>query len=107
MTNKYGYPTFAEAHKTALREAGLLPGAQPAELIRSSRGEPEIIPSALEAAVEWLRDVLKTGPVDGVSIKKHALASGISERTSDRAASRLKVVRTWRGFGEPKLWSMQ
>lgn len=64
---------------------------------------------ALDEAAEWLRGVLKD---DGATDRREILASaeraGFSERTIDRARSRLGVIAKQHGYGKDKrsLWEL-
>jgi hypothetical protein len=48
--------------------------------------------SALDEAVEWLRDVLADGPMDAKEVHRRARENGISERTLRRAKRPAGVV---------------
>ena len=48
--------------------------------------------SALDEAVEWLRDVLADGPLDAKDVHRRARENGISERTLKRAKRPAGVV---------------
>lgn len=69
---------------------------------------------AIAEAVDWLREVLQGAPEggtpgrpkDGKWVKEQARASGIAERTLDRAAQKLGVVKHSNGFGKSRLWAM-
>jgi len=62
--------------------------------------------SALDEAVEWLRDALTDGPLGAKEVKDLAHRDGVSPRTLDRAKSRLKVIAGPDGFGGPWIWRL-
>lgn len=57
-----------------------------------------------EEAQDWLRDALTQGPRPARDLFKAAAADGISQRTLQRAADVLHVVRERKGFGEGAVW---
>ncbi len=80
----------------------------------ASGGEDAGEKSALEDAIDWLRDVLTGspdgsipgGPKDANWLVKNARQNGVSERTLRRASVKLRVVKQPAGFGKAKLWSL-
>lgn len=65
--------------------------------------------SAVDDAADWLRELLKdAGATDRRDILSSAKGAGYSERTIDRARSRLGVVASQHGFGKGKrsLWEL-
>jgi archaellum biogenesis ATPase FlaH len=67
---------------------------------RSSEAET----SAVDEAVEVLKDILWHGPVPAAHAKRQALDAGISGRTLDRAKKKL-CVKVWkRGFAHGSRW---
>jgi hypothetical protein len=67
------------------------------ELMRAPLEEEE--KSALEEALEFLKDELSEGPMAAKQIKLNAKAEGVSERTLNRAKARLKVRSTKEAYG--------
>jgi len=67
------------------------------ELMRAPLEEEE--KSALEEALEFLKDELSEGPMAAKQIKLNAKAEGVSERTLNRAKARLKVRSTKETYG--------
>jgi hypothetical protein len=61
--------------------------------------------SAMSEAEAWLRDSLSCGPVKAKEIKDAARRDGIADRTLDRAANSLGVVRGPGSWGGPWVWS--
>jgi len=62
--------------------------------------------SAVDEAAAWLADNLDESGRTAKELKRDARADGIKERTLDRAADRLGVVKGPDGFGGPWLWRM-
>lgn len=62
--------------------------------------------SARDEAKEFLRALLKDGPVPSGEVYKQARDAGISKGTVRRAASDLEVKSAKRGFGADGRWSM-
>lgn len=62
--------------------------------------------SAVDEAVAWLSENLDENGRTAKEIKRDARADGIKERTLDRAADRLGVVKGPDGFGGPWLWRL-
>jgi hypothetical protein len=62
--------------------------------------------SAVDEAAAWLADNLDESGRTAKELKRDARADGIKERTLDRAADRLGVVKGPEGFGGPWLWRM-
>ena len=62
--------------------------------------------SALQEAVEWLRDVLADGPVRAKEVKERAVEAGIALRTLDRAKAVLQVKARHEGFRGPWVWDL-
>lgn len=62
--------------------------------------------SAVDEAEAWLVDNLDENGRTAKDLKRDARADGIKERTLDRAADRLGVVKGPDGFGGPWLWRM-
>lgn len=67
------------------------------ELMRAPLEEEE--KSALEEALEFLKDELSEGPMAAKQVKLNARGEGISERTLNRAKARLKVRSTKEAYG--------
>ena len=67
------------------------------ELMRAPLEEEE--KSALEEALEFLKDELSDGPMAAKQVKLNARAEGVSERTLNRAKARLKVRSTKETYG--------
>ena len=59
----------------------------------------------LDRAMELLRDELKDGPKLAEKIKEVRERYNVSERTIDRAAKEMKVLKT-KSFGEKSMWSL-
>lgn len=68
-----------------------------AELMRAPLEEEE--KSALEEALEFLKDELSDGPIAAKQVKLNAKGEGVSERTLNRAKARLKVRSTKEAYG--------
>jgi hypothetical protein len=62
--------------------------------------------SAVDAAVDWLRETLSDGPVRASSIFEQANAAGISNATLKRAKNALGVKATKLGMSEGWAWSL-
>lgn len=62
--------------------------------------------SALEEAVNWLRDQLRDGPIQGKAIQTAARADGIALRTLERAKEKLGVTAGPDGFRGPWVWRL-
>lgn len=62
--------------------------------------------SALQEAVDWLRDILGRGPVRAKEVKERAVEEGIALRTLDRAKAVLQVKARHEGFGGPWVWDL-
>ena len=62
--------------------------------------------SALGEAVDWLRDTLGDGPMEGKNVKGRARTDGIAQRTLDRAKAKLGVIAGPDGFGGPWVWRL-
>lgn len=61
----------------------------------------------IEAAKEWLRHMLRDGPVPSVKLKRAAEDAGHSWSTVERAANAISVTKGRRsGFGKPGSWSL-
>lgn len=60
--------------------------------------------SALDEAVDFLREVLSRGPRPAKDVKSEARSAGIAERTLDRAKSRMGVRAQKHGFTESSTW---
>ena len=67
------------------------------ELMRAPLEEEE--KSALEEALEFLKDELSEGPMAAKQVKLNAKREGVSERTLNRAKARLKVRSTKEAYG--------
>jgi putative DNA primase/helicase len=63
-------------------------------------------PGAMRQAQEFLRELLKDGPVDAKEGEEAARANGIAERTLKRARTNLGVKATKAGFEEGWQWSL-
>ena len=63
--------------------------------------------SALDEAVEWLQQVLESGPMNKNAISELARKDGIAERTLRRATDKLGIVKKREGFGEFGIWRWQ
>lgn len=68
-----------------------------ADLMRAPLEEEE--KSALEEALELLKDELSDGPMAAKQVKLNAKREGVSERTLNRAKARLKVRSTKEAYG--------
>lgn len=62
--------------------------------------------SALNEAVNWLRDTLADGPRPAKEVKDAADRDGIKARTLDRAKARLRVVAAPDGYRGPWVWRL-
>lgn len=60
--------------------------------------------TALDEAVEWLRDMLSDGPRSAKEIKEQSQTDGIKARTLDRAKSKLGVSATREGYASGGRW---
>jgi hypothetical protein len=69
-----------------------------------SAEKPDTKVSATAEAQEWLRDVLKDGPVPAKELKDRARRDGIASRTLDRAKEEVGVKTYRQGFGEEGIW---
>lgn len=58
-------------------------------------------------AADWLRDLLRAGPVAVPDIKRLAAQSGLPWRTVQRARHRVGAEFKRTGFGKPALWSLK
>ena len=63
--------------------------------------------SALDEAVEWLQQVLESGPMNKNANSELARKDGIAERTLRRATDKLGIVKKREGFGEFGIWRWQ
>ncbi|MGH8586208.1 MAG: AAA family ATPase [Gammaproteobacteria bacterium] len=68
-------------------------------------GDPEE-QSELDGAVEWLRKLLKDGPVDSKQIRSDAKQAGIAWRTVERAKTRLGVKVSKAGYQGKWRWAL-
>lgn len=59
---------------------------------------------ALDEAVDFLLDVLKTGSLAVGEIRKRASAEGIAKRTLERAREKLGIKSQRQGFGQSTVW---
>ncbi len=73
-------------------------GAQPGAASGSNTG--------LEEAQNWLRNLLVNGGVEATRVESVAKASGISERSLQKASERLKVVKVPGAFGGAWIWRL-
>jgi len=62
--------------------------------------------SALDEAVEWLREALADGPVQAKDVKRQARWDAIAPRTLDRAKAQLKVIAAPDGYRGPWVWRL-
>jgi|688.fasta_scaffold24056_9 hypothetical protein len=62
--------------------------------------------SALGHAIAWLKANLSTGARLAKQLKSEAAAAGIRERTLDRAAEAMGVIKEPEGFGKSWMWRM-
>lgn len=62
--------------------------------------------SALGNAISWLKMNLANGPHPAKHLKSEAAAAGIRERTLDRAAEAMGVIKEPEGFGKSWIWRM-
>ncbi|WP_417733015.1 AAA family ATPase [Rosistilla oblonga] len=62
--------------------------------------------SAADEAESWLQDTLAAGSRLAKEVKDLARRDGIAERTLDRAAGNLGVIRGPDGFGQPWSWRL-
>lgn len=62
--------------------------------------------SAMDRAKELILDMLEAGPTDAAGILAVAEGDGISERTMQRAAESLGVVKTKAGFSGGWMWAL-
>lgn len=76
--------------------------AMAAERESSDRGDR----SAIDEAMRWLKGELSDGAVPAKSIKDKAKQDGIAQRTLERAAERLSILRGRDGFTGPFKWSL-
>jgi hypothetical protein len=76
--------------------------AMAAERESSDRGDR----SAIGEAILWLKEELSGGAVPTKSIKERAKQDGIAERTLERAASKLSILREREGFTGPYKWRL-
>ena len=60
--------------------------------------------SAVDEAVNWLRDMLSDGPMPAGDVKHTADRDGIKARTLDRAKVKLRVEAEREGFGKDGRW---
>ncbi|MCZ6492672.1 MAG: hypothetical protein O6933_01190, partial [Planctomycetota bacterium] len=60
--------------------------------------------SAVDEAVNWLRDMLSAAPIPAGDVKHTADRDGIKARTLDRAKATLRVVAEREGFGKDGRW---
>jgi hypothetical protein len=63
-------------------------------------------PKARNAAEDWLRDLLKHGPLPAATIKEEARKAALAFRTVQRAAENLGVKRIKLHFAEGWSWSL-
>jgi len=71
------------------------------ELLRERNGEDQ---SAFDEASAFLTYVLQHGPLPGRDVEKQAKEAGVSQRTLERAKSRLGVKSIREGFGSESRW---
>ena len=62
--------------------------------------------SAVDEAVDWLRDALKSGQRPSKEVKDAANKDGIAIRTLERAKMKLDVIACPDGFGSPWVWKL-
>jgi putative DNA primase/helicase len=62
---------------------------------------------AIAEAAEWLKMVLRDGPMPAVELKQLAKIDGIHERTLLRAKQRLGITAHREGFGPGGIWTWQ
>jgi len=71
---------------------------------------PQLRMEAREAshAVNWLRDILKSGPKDSKEIRTKAEENGIPQNTLYRAMRKLNIINKTEGFGKFKssIWAL-
>jgi archaellum biogenesis ATPase FlaH len=60
--------------------------------------------SALDAAKQWLQELLSSGPVASRDVEQAAKEAGLSWMTVRRAADDLKIKRSREGFGAEGRW---
>jgi hypothetical protein len=80
-------------------------GVHPDSLLAGGSAEER---DKLDAAVDWLRDVLDNGPMLRAEIMKYGKANGHRERTLERAGQRLNIesVRDESERGKPATWRL-
>jgi KaiC/GvpD/RAD55 family RecA-like ATPase len=62
--------------------------------------------SAVDAAVDWLRETLSDGPVNSTAVFQQAQAAGISNATLQRAKNKLGIKPVKLGMSEGWTWSL-
>ena len=62
--------------------------------------------TALDEAIDWLRNVLREGQVKARDVKERAEDDGIAPRTLDRAKAKLCVVAAPDGYRGPWVWRL-
>jgi len=62
--------------------------------------------SALDTAIEWLRETLADGPVAAKDVFERARAEGITEKTLQRASKDLNVQKAKEGMAGGWEWSL-
>lgn len=63
-------------------------------------------PEARNKAAEWLRDLLKTGPMESGKVKVEATEAGYAWRTVQRAKDELGIVPRRNQFGGTWIWRL-
>ncbi len=74
------------------------------DALAAENGNGEQTASALDEAIDWLKNALAGGPRPGKELKEQAKADGIAERTLERAKKKFGVVAEPNGFGGPWVW---
>jgi putative DNA primase/helicase len=75
-------------------------------LARAEGGEPPASRTKTDEAEEWLREVLKNGPIKAAEATTRAAADGITPKALRRARERLQIKLTKNGFGGSSIWSL-
>jgi RecA-family ATPase len=73
-------------------------------VLAAASGSGEGSASALDEAVDWLRDVLAAGPMAAKEVRATARTDGIASRTLDRAKTTLGIVATREGYSSGGRW---
>ena len=74
------------------------------ELLTEAEADPEGEDEGPGDVVNWLRDLLASGPMPVREVRRHADEAGYSKRTTQRAMKRAGVESRRGGFGKPAEW---